>query len=949
MVSVLIVEDDPQQAEALALRLTGCGYRIAAIASEGQAAVEQAKALTPDVVLMDVVLPGKMDGIAAAQQIRECCDIPVLYLTTCANDEFFRRARVTEPYAYLLKSGNAREIQLAVEIALYRHKDERSARARLEKAVVQRTIELGRAQAIAHIGSWNYDLVTGAITWSDELYRIYGVTPDTFIPGVENLIALIHPDDREGMLAWIAACASGQNPGALEFRCVWPDGTVHDIEGQGELVRDADGKSVGMSGTGQDITERKQLASELARTRDQQKLILDTAEEGIYGLDLQGLTTFVNPAASRMLGWQAEELIGQRMHDLLHHTRPDGTPYPGAQCPIYATLKDGIVHHIDDELFFRKDGSGFPVEYISAPKYVDGVISGAVVTFNDISERKQAEEALRIAAVAFETNEPIIITDANADIIRVNRAFSEVAGYSPEEVLGKNPRMMNSGRHERSFYIEMWQELLHTGSWSGEIWDKRKNGEIYPKWMNISAVRNEHQEITHYVAIFSDITARKRVEDEIHHMAFYDALTSLPNRRLLLDRLATALNASARRNDYGAVMFIDLDRFKDLNDTLGHDYGDLLLIEVGKRIKSCVREMDTVARIGGDEFVVLIESFSEDQNDAMRRVALVAEKIRNALVQPYRLKEHEHRSTPSIGISLYHGNEDSLDALIEHADMAMYQVKKSGRNAVRFFDPVMQQTLAKHDALVSDMQHALSLQQLQLQYQVQVGRDGHPLGAEAFLRWMHPVHGVIMPCKFIPIAEEGALILDIDRWVLNSACAQLALWSKNEKTRDLNLTVNISARLFAQADFVNEVAEILKSHQADPERLKLELSERIVQSDLASSLVKIRALRKLGCKLSIDNFGTVYSSLSFLKQISPDQLKIHQGFVHNISLDANDALMARTVIDYAKSLDLEIFAEGVETEEERAFLIGQDCGTFQGYLFGRPVPIAEFEVLLGRL
>jgi len=508
---------------------------------------------------------------------------------------------------------------------------------------------------------------------------------------------------------------------------------------------------------------------------------------------------------------------------------------------------------------------------------------------------------------------------------------------------------MSSGEHDRSFYVEMWQELIHNGHWSGEILDRAKNGQIYPKWLTITAIKDEQQEPTHYVAIFSNITVRKHAEGEIHNLAFYDTLTKLPNRRLFLDRLQAALSASVRHNDYGAVMFIDMDNFKELNDMLGHKYGDLLLLEVGERIKSCVREMDTVARFGGDEFVVLIESSGNDLNEAIHKNALVAEKIRVALAQPYKLNEHEYHSSSSIGICLYHGNDEPLEMLIEQADMAMYQVKKTGRNAVRFFDPAMQHNAAKHNALKNDLHSALAKQQLQLHFQIQVDKDGHPLGAEALLRWIHPKHGLIMPSQFISIAEEGTLILDIDRWVLITACQQLALWSKDDKSRNLTLTVNISAKWFAQPGFVNEVAEILKEQQVDPALLKLELSERIVQSDLNSSMDKIRALRKLGCRLSIDNFGTVYSSLSFLKSLSPDQLKIHQEFVHSISLNTQDAQLARTVIDFAKSLDLDIFAEGVETKEQQTFLISQDCNTFQGYLYGKPVPIDEFDALLGKL
>lgn len=343
------------------------------------------------------------------------------------------------------------------------------------------------------------------------------------------------------------------------------------------------------------------------------------------------------------------------------------------------------------------------------------VIGGlTLLVMRDIAKRKkieaklrESEEASRIAATTFETHEAIAITDVNANIIRVNRAFTEITGYSAEEMLGKNPNVMKSDRHDKAFYSEMWQQLLHKGAWAGEIWNRRKNGEIYPKSITITAVKNQRHETTHYVAIFSDITLRKRHEEEIHNLAFYDALTKLPNRRQFLDRFQTALIASGRRDNYGAVLFIDLDRFKSLNDTLGHDYGDLLLIEVGRRIKSSIREADMVARLGGDEFVVLIEAVSEDHDDAARKVMLFAEKIRAALAHPYRLKEHVHHSSPSIGVCLYRGNDESRETLLEHADMAMYQAKKSGRNAVRLFSSSMLQDVPEHSAPGNELPQAV--------------------------------------------------------------------------------------------------------------------------------------------------------------------------------------------------------------------------------------------------
>jgi len=443
--------------------------------------------------------------------------------------------------------------------------------------------------------------------------------------------------------------------------------------------------------------------------------------------------------------------------------------------------------------------------------------------------------------------------------------------------------------------------------------------------------------------------ARKHAEDEMRKLAFYDALTTLPNRSLFLDRFRAALPISARNNYYGAVLFIDLDRFKAINDTFGHDYGDLLLIEVAARIKSCVREMDTVARLGGDEFAVLIEEVSEDEEEALRKIGHVAEKIREAFTRPYQINGHEFDSSPSIGINLYRGNGEPVEVLLRHADIAMYQAKKAGRNVVRFFDPVMQRNVITRTALESDLRHAIEQRQLHLYYQVQVDNDHCPVGAEALLRWIHPQRGMVMPGQFIPVAEESTLILDIGHWVLETACQQLVLWNQNEQTHDLTLSVNVSAKQFAQQNFADKVADILRTHRVNPALLKLELTESIIVNDLSDVVNKMHALRSTGVKLSLDDFGTGYSSLSYLKQLPLDQLKIDQSFVRGIAMDGNDALLVLAIIELANIFHLNVIAEGVETEAQLAFLKHHDCMAYQGYLFSKPVPLEEFETLLGKL
>lgn len=562
------------------------------------------------------------------------------------------------------------------------------------------------------------------------------------------------------------------------------------------------------------------------------------------------------------------------------------------------------------------------------------------------SIHEKYDEELRIAAAAFETNDAIMITDSEANIIRVNKAFFDVTGYSAEEVIGKNPRIMSSGLHDKHFYSLLWKQLNQIGSWSGEIFDKRKNGEIYPKSLKITAVKNTLQETSHYVAVFSDLSDRKKNEEEIRNLAFYDTTTKLPNRHLFLECFREALSGAARMKSFGAVLFVDLDRFKVLNDTLGHDFGNLMLVEVASRLKSCIREIDTVARLGGDEFVVLIKRLGENQEETSLKVGVLAEKIRESLSLPYDLNGHQYVSSTSIGVSLFNGSEDSVDLLVQQADMAMYQAKNSGRNAIRFFDPVMQENVATHAALENDLRNAIAREQLHLYYQMQVDNDNQPLGAEALLRWDHPDRGLIMPNIFIPIAEESKLIVDIGDWVLDTACRQLALWARSEKTIGLTLAVNVSAKQFAIPNFVSRVAEALDKHQVHPARLKLELTESMMLENIALTVEKMHELKALGVSLAMDDFGIGYSSLSYLKQMPLDQLKIDQGFVRGITSDSSDAVLVQTIIDLASNYRLNVIAEGVENEAQLTFLKHHDCMAYQGYLFGKALPIGEFESLL---
>ena len=595
---------------------------------------------------------------------------------------------------------------------------------------------------------------------------------------------------------------------------------------------------------------------------------------------------------------------------------------------------DGRTKWVHEHCISEFDASGKPLHSVGAVQ--------------DITEQYLAAEQLRIAAATFKAQEAILITDPDANILRVNQAFEVLAGYSAEELIGKTPRILQSGRHDKAFYQAMWSELLDTGKWSGEIWDRRKDGEIYPKFMTITAVYDDHHQLTHYVAMSSDISQRKQSEQEIHQLAFYDPLTKLPNRRLLLDRLRQAMAVSSRSSRHGALLFLDLDHFKTINDTQGHAMGDLLLIEVAHRLLSCVREGDSVARLGGDEFVVVLEELSSDPDEAATQTDLIAEKLRNELGRPYALKNYECHSTPSIGICLFRGHLESVEDLLKHADVAMYQAKAAGRNAIRFFDPQMQMALDVRTVLETRLRSALARQQFRVYYQAQVGSRGKVTGAEVLLRWEHPEVGLVSPAQFIPLTEETGLIVPIGLWVLETACAQLKTWQHDALTRDLTLAVNVSAKQFRQADFVAQVQRVLLASGAKPSHLKLELTESTVLENVDDTIAKMREIKMLGVSFSMDDFGTGYSSLQYLKRLPLDQIKIDQSFVRDIISDPNDAAIVQTIIAMTEALGLNVIAEGVETEAQRDFLDKHRCHAFQGYLFSKPVPVEGFEALLKR-
>jgi len=550
---------------------------------------------------------------------------------------------------------------------------------------------------------------------------------------------------------------------------------------------------------------------------------------------------------------------------------------------------------------------------------------------------------LQYQKYALDQHAIVATTDVQGRISYVNQRFCDISGYDSEALIGQNHRLLSSGVHEREFFTRMYQTIASGKVWNGEICNRARDGHLYWVLTTIVPFMNDSGKPEQYIAIRTDITGRKLADQKIHQMAFYDALTGLPNRRLLQDRLSQAIAVSERNERYGALMFLDMDNFKALNDTKGHDVGDLLLIEVAHRLEACVRDGDSVARLGGDEFVVVLEMLSSKVDEAIAQAELVGEKIREALNQPYHLSQHVHRSTSSIGIVLFKGRCDSIDELLKHADTAMYQAKAAGRNAIRFYDPKMQATLEARVQLEGELRSALEKRQFCLYYQIQVDSLRRAVGAEVLLRWEHPERGLVSPLQFIPLAEETGLIIPVGLWVLQTACAQLKVWQNNPLTRDLVLAVNVSAKQFRQSDFVLQVQRTLLESGARASHLKIELTESIVLDNVEDTINKMREIKTLGVSFSMDDFGTGYSSLQYLKRLPLDQIKIDQSFVRDITTDPNDAAIVKTIIAMAGAMGQDVIAEGVETVAQLEFLDQSGCHFFQGYLFSQPVPIEQFE------
>lgn len=696
-----------------------------------------------------------------------------------------------------------------------------------------------------------------------------------------------------------------------------------------------------MSGLGIDISERKQAEDALRAAEERWKFALEGTGDGVWDWNLQTGEVYFSKRCKEILGYDHED--GDKRFAAWESTiHPDDFSRMMEELQAHLKGKTGCYFN---EHRVRSTGGGWKW-LLTRGKVVERDANGKALrmigTQSDISERKEAEESLRLAALVFEnSSEGVTITDADGVILAVNPAFTELTGYTAEEVVGKNPRLLSSGRQDAAFYQAMWRQLINSGHWAGEIWNRRKDGELYAEWLSINTSFNPDGSVHRRVGLFSDITKRKKSEELIWRQANYDFLTNLPNRRMFRDRLEQAIKKAHRANLSVALMFIDLDHFKQVNDTLGHDMGDVLLKEATQRLSRCVRNTDTVARLGGDEFAVIL-----DELDDPKIAERVAQNILQNLAEPFTLGREQAYISASIGVSFYPKDAAEIDELLKDADQAMYAAKDHGRNCHRYFAQSMQEAAQNRMQLTTDMRHALTEDQFLVYYQPIVElKSGRLIKAEALIRWQHPTRGLVNPVDFIPFAEDSGLIVGIGRWVLQTACAQTMAWRAQGLALP-QITVNVSARQFYEGNFQDVVREILDETRLPPEDLELEITEGMLMHDMEQAVSTVQALWKVGVHISEDDFGTGYSSLNYLKRFPIHTLKIDKSFVRDIGRNADDTALVAAIIAMAHSLHLTVVAEGVETEQQLDFLRQQGCNHCQGFWFAKPMPAQEFAAYL---
>ncbi len=781
------------------------------------------------------------------------------------------------------------------------------------------------------------------LRWNSNLAELLGLSPEAM--SVANALAFVHEEDRPFITQKLQD-AFEIGAAEAEARLILKNGTRRYAL---TATRIETQHGTNVIGVGVDITEYRRAEKALRESQERLDLALRSANMGVWHWDIDTDKRHYDTQTCHLLGIDPATFTGTA-GELFRAIHPDDwemlkakmaqtieldVPY---ESEFRAVWPDGSIHYIKTrgKLIRNHDGS---------PSGISGIIW-------DITERMRSGEALResqarLGLALRSANMGVWQWDLVANVRHFDDQTCRLLGIDPATFNGTAEELFRAIHPDdrETVRVKLAQTIEQNVPYESEYRAVWPGGSIHYIASRGKLVRDDQNRPLRINGVAFDVSEWKEAQNQIYSLAFYDSLTGLPNRRLLMDRLQHALASSVRNVRAGAILFLDLDNFKTINDTLGHALGDLLLQQAAERLTSCVREEDTVARIGGDEFVVMLENMSYDKKEAATQTESIGVKILAMLSRPYQIASHECRSTCSIGITLFNDRQQQADELLKQADIAMYQAKKAGRNVLRFFDTQMQEIVTARATLESELRNAIETQQFQLYYQIQVDSFLQPIGAEALIRWNHPDRGLVLPGQFIALAEESGLILPIGQWVLATACAQLKAWEQEELTRELVLAVNISAREFRQADFVAQVQATVQRHAIDPKRLKLELTESLLLENIEGTGAIMNALNEIGIQFSLDDFGTGYSSLQYLKRLPIDQIKIDQSFVHDLATDSDDRAIVRTIIAMAKSLNIDVIAEGVETEEQLQVLLSKGCTRYQGYLFGVPIPIEQFETL----
>lgn len=764
----------------------------------------------------------------------------------------------------------------------------------------------------------------------------------------QSWLNFIHEQDRLMVSSEFRQLYESTPEASKQFECRLITEDSRSISIEVNLDSVAEGPKIkSFAGSFYDLTKHKQRLEESNRSQERLSWALHGANDGYWDWDVESNRIYYSPRWKTMLGYAENELTEPHLDTWKHLINPADVELVLKHANAYFA---GQIGKFEIE-FQMKHKNGHWVDILSRASFARDRNGQLIVprrligTHVDITERKKTELKLETQNIALESvANAMVITDADSIIEWVNPAFLKLTGYSIEETLGKRMRdLVYSGLHDDTFYQEMWLSISANKVWQGDLINKKKDGTLYDAFITITPVSDESGQIRHYVAIKEDITQRKASEKEIRELAFYDPLTKLPNRRLFLEQLKHAMLTSRREKSHSALLFIDLDNFKTLNDTYGHDIGDMFLVKVSSQIRHCIRDKDIVARLGGDEFVVMLEQLAHDQREAISATSNIGKKILQLLNQEYSFKEMQHRGSASIGICMFMNQYDRVEEILKRADTAMYEAKNAGRNALCFFDPVMQLALEQKIQLEKELWAALDKQEFRFYYQLQVNNEQKCIGIEALLRWQHPVRGILSPDEFLSSIEQNGMIIPIGDWAITEGFKQLQQWQHHESLKSMTLSLNISAVQFQKDDFVSKLQAYIAQFNIDCNKLFLELTESSLIRDYENTIKKINELSAMGIRFSIDDFGTGYSSLSYLKRFNLSQIKIDRMFIRDILTDPDDLTLVKTIIDMGRNLGLDLVAEGVESQQQFEILKSAGCAKYQGYWVSQPMSADDIQ------